>query len=76
MHGCYSYIILTEKLNIQPIAGPSKQSTKSIPQIIVIPDDYDMAEIPDPFPFPATYETNIDVALLTGNYTSTNLICS
>jgi len=59
------------------IARPSKQPAdsgspvqarpKSVPQIIVIPDDDEMAEIPEPFPFPATYGTNIDVALLTGS---------
>lgn len=41
--------------------------TRPVPQIIVIPDDDKMAEIPNPFPFPATYGTNIDVALLTGS---------
>ena len=46
--------------------GPSGIQTKPVPQIIVIPDDNEMAEIPNPFPFPATYGTNIDVALLTG----------
>ena len=50
--------------------GPSGIQTKPVPQIIVIPDDNEMAEIPNPFPFPATYGTNIDVALLTG--TSSN----
>ena len=46
--------------------GPSGIQTKPVPQIIVIPDDNEMAEIPNLFPFPATYGTNIDVALLTG----------
>ena len=47
--------------------GPSNRiQTRPVPKIIVIPDDDETAEIPNPFPFPATYGTNFDVALLAG----------
>ena len=36
-----------------------------LPPVIVLSDDEDN-EIPDPFPFPKTYSTNIDVSLSTG----------
>ena len=42
--------------------NPSKPT--AVPPVIIIPDE--TRAIPDPFPFPATYSANVDVALHRG----------
>ena len=44
--------------------GAEKPPTAQVPAVYVVPDDED--EIPDPFPFPKTYEVNIEAELAIG----------
>lgn len=45
----------------------SKFLSQPVPKVIVISDDED-TEIPDPFPFPKTFGTNVDVAILSSKF--------
>ena len=48
------------------VVNPESGKQPALPPVIVLSDDEEDSEIPDPFPFPKTYSTNIDVSLRTG----------
>lgn len=50
----------------KPQAVVKSHREVTIPPVIIISDE-EAKEIPDPFPFPATYNANVDVALHKGN---------
>ena len=49
----------------KPQAVVKSHREVTIPPVIIISDE-EAKEIPDPFPFPATYNANVDVALHKG----------
>ena len=55
----------------KPVAKMNTPKPPVTPPVIIISDE-ETKEIPDPFPFPATYSANVDIALHRGKQLSYN----